>query len=166
MRSYIERAQDFVREIFPYIDHEFNGIFNERCSVKLFNYDHKRKVELAHGLSRIALITSDYVVKYDYDQHYVERFGGGEAECELYQQAEADGFGYLFAKITRYEYKGRSFYIMPRIKKVGSADWDAWDYMTEEESEWCYDHGVFDLHENNFGFRNGHVCLIDYGAHD
>jgi len=167
MANYIVRAQKFVQDIFPFISGEFESIAKTRLSVALFNQQNHRHVKLAHGLTRIALMTSDYVVKFDYDEDKVSCFGGGEAEVELYEQAKADGFGYLFAEITRYEYMGRCFYIMPRIKGIGKYEYsDAWEFMSGAETDWCYDHGLFDLHEKNYGWRDGHVCLIDYGAHD
>jgi len=36
--------------------------------------------------------------------------------------------------------------------------------MTEEESDFIYGLGVTDMHYQNFGFRNGHVCLVDYAG--
>ena len=34
--------------------------------------------------------------------------------------------------------------------------------MTDEEIEWCDDHHLTDLHCNNYGFRHGKVCIVDY----
>jgi hypothetical protein len=110
------------------------------------------------------MITSDYVVKIDYDPRAIKRWGGCEEEMRLYAQAKADGFDYLFAKITRYEYEGYTFYIMPRIKGIGKYEDDAWKYMSYAEWDWCHKHRLCDLHSFNYGWRNGQVCLIDYGA--
>ena len=73
---------------------------------------------------------------------------------------------HLFAKITRYDYNGTSYYIMPRIYGIGRKDDDAYDWMTEDELEWVQEHGICDLHNLNYGWRKGHVCIIDYSAHD
>lgn len=164
MRNYEERAKDFIKEIFPLFN-SFDNYWDASDAVEMFNRLYNRKVIANHGCARIALITSDYVVKFDYDQYEVRSVGGCENEIKLYEQAEKDGFAYLFAKITRYTYKGQNFYIMPRINGVGSDDWNyADDHMTEEENNWCDRHDLTDLHNQNYGFRNGHVCIIDYAC--
>ena len=161
--SYEVRAQKFIQQIFPMIE-DFTDEDTVINNVHMFNLLNHRKVRVASGLTRIALISSDYVIKFDYNNYNVSIWGGCENEIELYHQAETDGFDYLFAKITRYEYQGYKFYIMPRVYGIGRKEEDAWDYMTEEESDWCEDHNLCDLHSFNYGWRNGHICLIDYGA--
>lgn len=159
MRSYIERAKDFIAEIIPYLEN--CNTHDERMdAVFHFNMEHNRRVEYNHGQSRYALATSDYVVKVDYR---CSLWGGSVDEMELYEEAEQDGFAYLFAKITQYKYNDKYFYIMPRIKGVGRYYADADEYMTEEEADWCYDH-VSDLHNENYGWKNGHVVIFDYAA--
>jgi hypothetical protein len=69
----------------------------------------------------------------------------------------------LFAKISRYDYNGTAFYIMPRIHGVGKTDWDADEYLTEDENDWVYEH-VCDLHNGNYGWKDGHVVIFDYAA--
>ena len=79
--------------------------------------------------------------------------------------AKKEGFDYLFCPITHYEYNSRNYYIMPKINGVGRADDNhAWHYMTEKESTWCADHGLCDLHSDNFGFRKGKLCIVDYAC--
>ena len=113
MRNYVERAKDFIEQIYPYINACTNP-WDTRQRVLLFNANFTRAVKVYSGMSRIALITSDYVVKFDYDPEEVKYIGGCNNEYELYYEAKVEGFDYLFAKITPYEYKGREFYIMPR----------------------------------------------------
>lgn len=163
MRSYIERAKDFIVELFPYVE-EWDIIYEILRNINDFNKQNNRNVIMKHGSARIALITSDYVVKYDYDHEEAEIIGGCEAEVALYAEAEKDGFAYLFAKITRFDYNGRSFYIMPRIRGVSNGWYHADHYMTDEENYWCDKHHLSDLHCNNYGFRNGNVCIIDYAC--
>ena len=165
MRSYEERAKDFIKEVFPYIDGCVNP-HDARENIYDYNKEHGRKVRVSNGIARIALITSDYVVKFDYDPSEVENVGGGEAEVSLYAQAERDGFAYLFAKVTRYVYRGRRFYIMPLIRGISENNcWYYADYfMTDEERKWCDNHNLTDLHCNNYGFRKGHVCIVDYAC--
>ena len=166
MRSYIERAQDFIKEIFPYIG-EWNDPWDITRDIRDFNEQCNRKVIMKHGIARIALITSDYVVKFDFDEEEVEYVGGCDNEMELYALAEKDGFAYLFAKITEFTYNGRNFYIMPRIRGISEERnwrWFGDHFMTEEENAWCERHNLTDLHCNNYGFRNGHICIVDYGC--
>lgn len=160
MRSnYEDRAKQFIQQIFPYI--EDCETHDERLEAVLtFNSQNHRKVKYAHGSSRYALISSDYVVKVDY-RHTC--WGTSEDEIELYNEAVQDGFEYLFAKISRYQYRDRYFYIMPRIEGVGSTPWDADEYLEEDEADWCWYH-VCDLHNENYGWKNGHVVIIDYAA--
>lgn len=163
MRSYEERAKNFIAEIFPYIQHCGSHYAMERM-IDDYNRDHNRKVAYCHGLTRFALVTSDYVVKVDYNPRKIAEFGGCEKEIALYEEAESDGFAYLFAKITRFDYMGNRFYIMPRVHGIGRFPWDAWEYMTAEEADWCNDHNLKDLHNFNYGWKEDHVVLIDYGA--
>ena len=165
--SYEVRAQRFIEELFPYL------LYCVDCEDYLgavldYMVDHPhRNVEFDHGMTRVAFITSDYVVKVDYSDDNVARFGGGEKEIEFYSMAETEGMAYLFAKISRYDYCGQTFYIMPRVKGVGAGGWhDAWDYMTDEETDWCLDHNLYDLHSKNFGLYKGKITIIDYGCHD
>jgi hypothetical protein len=164
MRSYIERAKDFIEQVYPYIN-LYNGPLGARRCIKKFNDDFDRKVHVGSGLSRIALITSDYVVKFDYNPEEVECIGGCENEITVYAQAKEAGLAYLFAEITPYYYKGRTFYIMPRINGIGRGHYYAEKYMTAQERMFCRDHRITDLHNGNYGFRNGHVCLVDYACH-
>lgn len=163
MRSYIERAQDFVKEIYPYLQAFGYGYWGAKQAIKTFNEQTGRKVKFSHGCVRIAMITSDYVVKYDFDADEAACLGGGEDEVSFYEIAKAEGYAYLFAQVTRFVYEGHYFYIMPRIKGISERNyWHADHWMTPEEREWCDKHNLSDLHCNNYGFRNGKVCIIDY----
>lgn len=164
MRSYVERAIDFIKQIYPYIEDDF-APWDVQKSVAVFNAEHHRRVRVNHGIARVAMITSDYVVKFDYDHEEVSVVGGGEAEVRLYAIAEQEGFAYLFAKVTRYTYCGRCFYIMPLIRGINESNWFHADhFMTDEERDWCDKHNLSDLHCNNYGFRHGRVCIVDYAC--
>lgn len=161
--TYEVRAQNFIKQIFPYLiscrkyrDYEF--------AVWAFNMKFNRKVIFQHGLTRIAFITSDYVIKMNFHESAAELFGDCESEIALYNEAEQDGFEYLFAKISRYEYRNTTFYIMPRISEINKTYNEAWDYMTDEECDWCCNHCLGDLHCSNYGWKNGHIVIIDYAA--
>ena len=166
MRSdYITRAKKFIPTIDVILSYN-HRTWDIEEDIEMFNQEKKRKVIFSHGLTRYAFITSDYVIKVDYSPDAIENFGGCEDEIEIYAQAEQDGMEHLFAKITRYDYNGTSYYIMPRLYGIGRKEDDAYDWMTEDELEWVQEHGICDLHNLNYGWRKGHVCIIDYGAHD
>lgn len=164
MRSYIERAKDFIAEVFPYINEIFNPWDIEE-EINKYNTTFNRKVRVQNGLSRIALITSDYVVKFDYDPDEIDSIGGCQNEVALYYDAKQEGFAYLLAEITPFSFHDREFYIMPRIYGIGSGRYYAEHYMNPAEQSFCRKHRITDLHSNNYGFRRGHVCLIDYACH-
>lgn len=169
MRSYIERAKDFVESVYPFIEKNIYNCGYVENAICKFNKRYNRKVICTNGAVRIALITSDYVVKYDYNDEEIPLLGGGEQEVRIYNRAKADGFDYLFAPITRYVYKNKYFYIMPRIYGIGKEEYDdtyADELMSEEESEYIYGLGLNDLHNYNFGFRKGKICLVDYACQD
>ena len=162
MRNYIERAKDFVQQVFPYI----NGLerpWEVRERIRSFNADFNRKVIVKNGCARIALITSDYVVKYTWDFEEACTIGDGANEVSVYAMAKAEGFDYLFAEITPFEYKDMTFYIMPRIYHIGEAEYTHADsFMNEEEQHFCERMHLTDLHWSNFGFRNKKICIVDY----
>lgn len=157
--DYITRAKKFI----PTLDALLYNNRNIHYAINTFNKEHNRKVIFTHGLTRYVFITSDYVIKVDYSRDYT--FGNCEDECEVYEMAKHDGMAYLFAEITKYEYYGHNYYIMPRIHGVGRTDNDAYDWMDAEELDWIQEHNIFDLHSLNYGWRDKHICLIDYSAH-
>ena len=161
--DYTTRAKKFVA-ILDAIIEEY-GLDDITRGIYEYNYFHKRNIVFSHGLTRYAFITSDYVIKIDYDPYQIETFGGCEDEIEIYTQAKKDNMEYHFAEITRYEYNGTKYYIMPRINGVMKYEEDADYYMDEDELCYILTKGICDLHNGNYGWRKGHVCLIDYGAH-
>lgn len=160
--NYIIRAKKFIAMITPFLP-DYNDPDGFRNAVTMFNRCYHRKVIVSCGLTRIALITSDYVIKIDYNPYEIKTFGGCENECRLYRQAKKCGFDYLLAAITKVVYEGRKFYIMPRIYGIGRTKEDAWKYMTEEEFLW-FGNRVADLHNLNYGWKNGRIVIIDYSA--
>lgn len=163
--TYEVRAQKFIQRIAAYLQGA-ETIQDFDWAVCAYNHDHHTSVRLSHGMTRVALITSDYVVKIDWSPESIKTFGGCEKEMALYAEAEADGFAHLFAKITPFQYDGMTFYIMPLIRGIGRTSQDAWEYMTVEESDWCSNHNMYDLHYLNYGWKKDHIVLIDYGAYD
>lgn len=165
--NYVERAERFIQQVASYID-GCNDYPELQNAIYAFMDDYpRRNVSVRHGMARMAIITSDYVIKMNYDDDWVDSVGGCEEEIAFYKLAENEGMAHLFAKITRYEYNGRKYYIMPRIRGIRSTCmYDAYHYMTYKEWVWCRKHRLCDLHANNYGFRDGHVCIFDYGCVD
>lgn len=164
--DYRIRAQKFIAQVYPfirdceYIEDYYYGIneFNRRYS--------NRKVMISTGSVRIAFITSDYVVKFDYDCHEAKRFGGCEDEMEFYQYAKQEGYEYLFAEIIPYQYLDIIFYIMPRIHGIGckkSCDHYVQDFLSEDELDFV-ESTLWDMHDQNYGWKNNHPVIIDYAC--
>ena len=165
--NYEVRAQKFIMKIASYVEGCCDIEDYETACDNIRNVMPNRAIICASGCARTAFITSDYVIKMEHGKDDVDCYGGCENEMKLYAEAVKDGMDYLFAKITPFEYEERMYYIMPRIKGINfyrSAY--AWRYMTTEESRWCSDHNLNDLHSGNYGFRNHHLCIVDYGSTD
>ena len=73
--DYRIRAKKFLKSIFPYIDGYMWDVDDVMYQVEKYNYDKKRHVLVSCGSARIALITSDYVIKWDYDNDCAEEIG-------------------------------------------------------------------------------------------
>lgn len=125
------------------------------------------EVTTAHGLTRVAFLGSDFVVKIDLSTDYIDQFGGCENECTMYKLAQEEGYEYLLARITRVEYGNHRFYIMPRVMHIFEEepeDVDFWAQFTEDEYDWVMTH-LFDIHDGNVGYNTvGHPIIIDYAA--
>ena len=163
--DYITRAKKFIPALDKMLSDEFENEYLIQQYIQAYNYTHRRNVVFSSGLTRYAFITSDYVIKIDYNTDAVEQWGGCEQEYELYQNAVIDGMDYLFAEITPFMYNNKVYYIMPRIKGIGKTDCDATYYMSRKERNWCRSYDLIDLHYLNYGWRNKHICIIDYAAH-
>lgn len=166
--SYELRAKKFIHQIFPYLVE--NGVFSYECqsvvtagqnAATQFSEEKKRKVYCYFGSTRLAFITSDYVVKIDYNEDSM--WGNSEDELwkweKIYKKSE---YADYFAPISKYIYENHSFYIMPRIPCVGrydendlEEDEDFWDWLCDN---------VRDIHEGQFGMKDGHFVFIDYAS--
>lgn len=162
--NYIVRASKFMRDFFPYM----RKCGNIEEAVRVFNETKHRAVKFAKGATRYVLITSDYVVKWDYKGGMASAFGGCREEYTVYEKVKNSGYGYLFAPITPIEVRGRTFYIMPRVREL-AVDSGRYYYpeeiLSEDETDYLYDVvGLQDLHDENWGFVDGQVTLIDYAC--
>lgn len=164
--SYERNAQNFIKRFFPYLV-EFltstkNLYFHSRNVEKVLYTQYKRRVLILHGISRIAFITSNYVIKFDYNSD--DDFGNSETEYKFYQIAEREGYSYMFAKISKFTYNGYTFYIMPRVKGINEHRVGAWRYMTDDERDFCDTYELNDLHGGNFGIEHGQLIIFDYAS--
>jgi len=161
--DYRVRAFNFLKSIFPYICDTMESAWETEQAVWRYNVIKSRNVQCMSGSARIALITSDYVIKWDYDEENVQEIGGCDVEYENYREAVAAGYGHLFAETTQVEYNGITFNIMPRVKNIGRKHhaYDIDHYMTREEYNWV-SHFISDLHSYNWGIMNNRAVIIDY----
>lgn len=161
--DYRVRASRFIKSILPYIENAMFDVSEIEERVAEYNRDHSRKVEVALGSARIALITSDYVVKWDYDMDCVKDIGGCEDEYCAFIKAKAEGYSHLLAEITPIVIDDVMFSIMPRIRNIGPDHHggEIQDYLTALEWEWLR-HFDKDIHHYNWGIRHGKACVIDY----
>lgn len=133
-------------------------------AVEWYNAHHSRKLTTSHGVSRFAVIRSDYVIKFDMDPSCGfedGRAGNCKSEEAVYARAVMDHMEHLLAKTTVMEIEGHTVSIMPKVNHVGDEDRYYGNYCTPEELDWLREN-VNDLHEGNLGYRNGKVCVIDY----
>lgn len=162
--SYVERATQFIAKISRYL--EGCSTIDDYCMmVDMFCHDSRRRVRCSHGLTRIALITSDYVVKIDIGSEYnCEQFGNCKSEYDFYKFAEKEDYDYLLAPITRIEYNNRYYYIMPYIHGVDTGKGDVDEYLSFDEAIWINTH-LWDMHSGNYGFNDeGDPIIIDYAC--
>ncbi len=133
-----------------------------------YNETHARKLHAAAGVSRIAILRNDYVIKFnlrpteDWDDG-TGRCGAGDnmTEEKVYQKAVTDGFEYLLAKTTVVNIGGREIAIMPRINGVGDSERSYLNYVTQEEFDWLSEN-IYDLHCWNIGYKGNKPVIIDY----
>ncbi len=156
--DYTVRAQKFLDEIFPVIEKYLNDPYD--LADTLFDYCAKKheRVQVRNGVSRWAVIRSDYVIKYDYNEDCWA--GNCPDEVRKYAQAEEDGYAYLFAKITPVVSHNITFYIMPRIRNIGSHR-DFAKALTEDEFEYICNVAC-DLHYHNYGWKDDKPVIVDY----
>ena len=161
--DYEVRAEKFIDQFHSYIDN-CESLSDIRRAVIRFNREHHRKVKFAHGLTRVAFITSDYVVKFDFGYAEDKRtFGSCYDEVDVYDLAVEAGMDYLFAKPTLVTMFGKTFCIMPRIYGIGKRTNDVDWYLTSEEVDWVYKY-VCDIHNQNYGWKNGRPIIFDYAC--
>lgn len=160
--DYIQRAEQFIRAIAPYLAH-CSTVDDYENATNAYNKEHHRYVHVEHGSTRVCFITSDYCVKIDYGNQQF-RYGGCAEEVRFYQFAVDEGYDYLFAPITRFVYCSHEYFIMPRVYGIGDGDDDVNYLVSDDEQAWLDEH-LFDLHYENYGFDENHnPIIIDYAC--
>ena len=164
--DYEVRAKKFIHIIHPFLQEiEINEMNEFDIEIRLahFNRAYHRAVKMRQGASRFAFITSDYVVKIDKYTH--SSWGTSEDEVLAYNKAKEIGREYLLAKITKYIYEDRTYYIMPKVSVCENHNYkrtkDAWDALNITEQAFI-DNNFGDLHQGNEGTYKGHYVLLDY----
>lgn len=160
--NYIVRAQKFMESFYPYM-RQYHSI---TVAVSKYNERYSRAVKVREGAVRRVLLTSDYVIKWDYDKGNSRCFGGCREEYKIYQEVKDSYYGYLFAEITPIKIKNRVFYVMPRVKKLGiDCGQEIGDVLETDELDYIYDEmQLGDIHEENWGYLKGQAVLIDYAC--
>ena len=163
--DYEVRAKKFIQDFAPYLKGirlSHGNKYKVYDAVRRFNVDKKRNVKVASGASRIALITSDYVIKLDLGTTWA---GNCKSEMLEYLSAQQRGFEHLLAKITHYKYKNRNFYIMPKATVAENLTFRTqrklFDSLSDEEREYLREN-IQDIHNANWGSLNGKFIVIDY----
>lgn len=161
--TYEVRAEKFAEVLLPLFINcktlrQFERVIHE------YNATHMRKLKYAHGVSRIVIIRSDYVIKFDIKpsgSFSDGRAGNCLSERVVYERAEREGMAHLLAKPTIKTCSGRTYSIMPRINGVGNHRRSLYRSLTRDELDWLSDN-IYDLHCGNYGFRRGKAVVIDY----
>ena len=132
-------------------------------AVRQYNNTHRHcSMKIAHGISRIAIIRSDYVIKFHRRADFDGWAGDNTSERRMYEKAVDDGYDYLLAETNLVNIDGVQVAIMPRIYGIGST-YDYEDYLTWDELEWV-ENNIGDIHSKNFGIRNNNICFVDYAS--
>ena len=167
--DYITRARKFLMAFIPYLENfsalQSPMVWKFQYAAHAFNEDFHRKVIIANGATRVVIMTSDYVIKFDYSAD-VACYGGCEKEVSAYKEVVEEGFGYLFAETTPFTFNQYHFCIMPRIKGKTYCGWNGiYDFLTDEEADFIDDH-FYDLHNENWKLVNGNPIIFDYAANN
>lgn len=163
--NYEARAQKFIQELYPYLHNiriSSNSMWKIRKAVDKFNKEKNRKVLVFSGASRVVFVTSDYVVKLDKNTAWA---GNSARELLAYERAVNEGYEHLFAKISSFKHKHRTFYIMPRAKIAMNLSYKRqsklWKSLTKAETNFINEN-ISDLHDENWGTLHGKFIVFDY----
>ena len=162
MKSYVVRAYYFAKYIFSRV----NNIYNEGEVIDAMNEARKHfhlHANFTFGSSRYAIVTKDFVIKWDRNDCY--EIGLCEDELRMYEWSVKCGYEYLLAKITPIYFNNMFFYVMPTILKTDPREngGDISDYLDEMEYWWVQSN-IRDLHGYNWGLKDDRPVIIDYAC--
>ena len=161
MKSYIVRAYYFAKYIFSRV----NNIYDEDEVIDMMDEAQKHfhiHANFTFGSSRYVIVTKDFVIKWDRNDCY--SIGLCEDELKMYEHAKRCGYDYLLAKITPIYLKGKYFYVMPTINKIGPLyhTYSISHYLDKMEY-WWVESNINDLHSHNWGLsKDNKPIIIDY----
>lgn len=166
--DYVVRAQKFLERFISFFPTESGRARKYRGSVKVAldkfkeKYPHQN-ILFCHGAVRYALITSDYVIKWDYDANAANEYGGCAKESKIWNKVKNSSYAYLFAPITRIKVSGHYWYVMPRIHGRNYHR-IAFTFLTPEERDFLNDNHIHDLHAGNYRIVKKKVKIFDYAC--
>lgn len=166
--SWEARAERFMKQFLEFIpDYEdyddYDLLMYVDEGVDEFNKTYHRKVTLASGSARLALLGPDYVIKMDYDFDRCKEIGGCEREYEMYLQLHTRKYAYLIAPIHRFEINGVYYYAMKRYHGFGS-NGGAYRYNWDNAEVDFLRQYMTDLHDENVAMVNGKGVVVDYAC--
>ena len=161
--SYKVRAEHFINTIFPYLEGNFYNLYLVKRAVRDYNARYKRNVIVCNGSSRCVLVTSDYVVKWVYNETMAEAIGGNEEELATYKLACEEGYDYLLAECSSVVKNGIQFNIMPRLNMYIHNKPDIFSLLSGDEMCWIADH-IEDIHNENYTIVDGAPIIVDYAC--
>lgn len=161
--NYVDRARKFIKAIYPFLEENRYDFYKVNRAVKAFNKEKLRNVKFCNGAARFALLTSDYVIKWDRSVAATRRYGGCKKEEERWRDFSQTKFSSLFVPVFKIKECGCTWYVMPRI--TGQAPrCIAYHYLTLEEQRFFMDKHITDVHCGNFVLKRGRPLIFDYAG--
>lgn len=166
--DYVVRAKKFLEELIPLFPDESGSarknVGKVRIALNKFKAKYPRRdVLLCNGAVRYVLITSDYVIKWDYNANNAEEYGGCAKESKVWNRVKNSSYAYLFAPITRITVGGHYWYVMPRIRGR-NYHLMAFPFLSPEEKKFLSDNNICDLHSGNYRIVKKKVKIFDYAC--
>lgn len=166
--DYVVRAQKFLEKLIPLFPDESGSarknVGKVRIALNKFKEKYPRRdVLLCYGAVRYVLITSDYVIKWDYNACAAKNYGGCVQENKNWNKVKNSPYAYLFAPITRIKVDGHYWYVMPRIHGRNYHRM-AFAFLSPEERHFLNNNDICDLHNGNYRVVNGKVKIFDYAC--
>lgn len=170
--NFAVRAEKFMNDFYSwavenYGNRFWGSLYMINDVVEAYNDTHRRNVKVYNGAVRAVLVTSDYVIKWDYaDDDDVNCYGGCDQEYEAYEQiVKGSNYEYLFAEVVRIYVGNMAFNIMPRIANTAyeCKHKELAEYLSCDEYYWLI-RNFGDLHRGNWGLKNGYPIITDYAG--